>query len=451
MKSRFALSILTIFLSLFSSNIHALSGKWRGELRIMQQTLPLVFNFNENDNGIQEATLDSPLQNVKGLPLEILFVSADSINLECKRIGAAFSGVISDDSIIGKFSQRGFQIPLTLTPELSLEERRPQTPQPPFPYIEKDTFFISENGIRLYGTLTLPHPEMSSLVPVVVMATGSGPQNRDEEIFEHRPFAVIADYLARNGIASFRYDDRGTAASEGDYSAASIKSFQTDLENAFQFVKSFPNFSKAGILGHSEGGTLAVISEGNLKPDFIISLAGMVTPAKNTLIEQNIHHLDRLGITGEQKDASVRLINTLFSMISEQYKAGKREPIDVDMICREYSQDIPASVLESVKRNNSSRNDYFDSLVSLDPTDNLKKIDCPVLAINGRKDVQVNPDTNLKAFADYVKNVEVRPMEGLNHLLQHCSSGEISEYGAINETISPEVLEMIVGFIKDKN
>ncbi|MDE6577693.1 MAG: alpha/beta hydrolase, partial [Muribaculaceae bacterium] len=319
------------------------------------------------------------------------------------------------------------------------------------PYIEKDTFFISENGIRLYGTLTLPHPEMSSLVPVVVMATGSGPQNRDEEIFEHRPFAVIADYLARNGIASFRYDDRGTAASEGDYSAASIKSFQTDLENAFQFVKSFPNFSKAGILGHSEGGTLAVISEGNLKPDFIISLAGMVTPAKNTLIEQNIHHLDRLGITGEQKDASVRLINTLFSMISEQYKAGKREPIDVDMICREYSQDIPASVLESVKRNNSSRNDYFDSLVSLDPTDNLKKIDCPVLAINGRKDVQVNPDTNLKAFADYVKNVEVRPMEGLNHLLQHCSSGEISEYGAINETISPEVLEMIVGFIKDKN
>ncbi len=294
----------------------------------------------------------------------------------------------------------------------------------------------------------MPAEAAGKKCPIIVMVTGSGPQNRDEEIFEHRPFAVIADYLARNGVASFRYDDRGTASSKGDYSAATIETFKADAESALKLAKSLPGVGKAGILGHSEGGTLAILIAAERKPDFIITLAGMATPSKETLLAQNIRLLDQLGIIGSQREASIRLIETLFDKISEQHRRGQSTPIDVDLICKEKSLDVPAVVVESVKRNNQTRNPYFDSLVSLDPTESMKKINCPVLAINGTLDVQVNVDANLKAIETNVVNAEIRRMEGLNHLMQHAATGEISEYSEIAETITPDVLEIILNFIR---
>lgn len=439
-------SFIAILLAcLCASECLALSGQWRGELNLGAAKLPLVFNFSEEADGTTKATMDSPQQNAKGIPLEVSFCTNDSISLSCTTIGAAFTGRIAGDKIEGVFSQRGYKLPLTLTPEKSLSERRPQTPQPPFPYTEKDTVFLSSDGTQLAGTITIPLD--SQKCPIVVMVTGSGPQNRDEEIFEHKPFAVIADYLARNGIASFRYDDRGIASSKGNYSEATIATFKTDAECALKFAKNLPGFGKAGILGHSEGGTLAVMIAAENKPDFIISLAGVSTPAKATLLAQNVRHLDQSGITGSQKEASIKLIETIFDKISDQYRTGQYSPIDVDLICEENSLSVPPIVLESVKRNNQTRNDYFDSLVSLDPTDSLKKIKCPVLAINGTKDVQVDADANLGAFKTNVRNVEIRRMEGLNHLMQHATTGEISEYNDIPETISPDVLRIIHEFI----
>lgn len=448
MKYRLGISIAMLLAVGGICDCYALTGKWRGNISMGFTKLPLVFNFEEGADGVTTATMDSPQQNAKGIPLDVKFCSADSVSLECKMINASYKGKVTDNKIVGIFSQSGFNLPLTLSPEEDLTSRRPQTPKPPFQYVEKDTVFTSFDGVELAGTLTLPSMEPGRKFPTVVMVTGSGPQNRDEEIFEHRPFAVIADYLARNGIASFRYDDRGTASSKGNYSEATIDTFKGDALSAYNFAKSLPETGKVGILGHSEGGTLGVLIGADGIPDFIISLAGMVTPAKETLIEQNLRLLDKLGLTESQKEASLKLIELLFDEISKQYRRGETNTIDVDLICQEKSLEVPQIVLESVKRNNAARNGYFDSLVSLDPTDALKKVKCPVLAINGTKDTQVNAEKNLEIFRQNVSNADIRQMDGLNHLLQHATTGEMSEYNDIRETISPEVLSIITEFIQ---
>ncbi len=429
---------------------NALTGNWRGELSIGPNKLPLVFNFNEDNAGKTEATMDSPQQNAKDIPFEVLYCANDSLSLDCKKIGASFNGRILEGAIEGTFVQRGYSFPLTLKPEDDLKTRRPQTPQPPFPYTETDTVFYSTDGTRMAGTLTVPR-DYSKTYPTVVFVTGSGPQNRDEEVFGHRPFAVIADFLARNGIASFRYDDRGTGQSLGDYKTATINTFKEDLENAVSFVSSLPQAGKTGILGHSEGGTLAVLAAESVRPDFIISLAGMVIPAKKTLLEQNSRSLDQMGITGKDKDDTLALIGILFDEIRNQYEDGTAMPIDIDKICKDNSLSVHPGVIASMKNIESSRSPYFNSIVSLDPTDSLKKISCPVLAINGTKDVQVNASENLGAFESNVPTAEIRRMEGLNHLLQNAVSGDVSEYGSIQETISPEVLSIIKNFIRNLN
>ncbi|MDE7414094.1 MAG: alpha/beta hydrolase [Muribaculaceae bacterium] len=439
----FLLLILAIISALPSM---ALTGKWRGELTVGTNKLPLVFGFTEQPDGTTTATMDSPQQNVRDLPLEVMFLSADSLSVACKMIGAEYNAKNEPDRIVGTFSQRGYKLPLILTPELSLIERRPQTPQPPFPYIEKDTVFYSADSTRLAGTLTML-PQISAKCPVVVMVTGSGPQNRDEEIFEHRPFAVIADYLARNGVASFRYDDRGVASSEGGFATATLDTFKEDAEAALKFVKESDAFGKAGILGHSEGGTIALSIAADGDPDFIITLAGAAVPLKEILLDQNRRSLDANGIAGVQKESSLRLLELLFDTITKQHKSGQTAPIDIERLCRDNNLEVTPVVMESVKRSNSTRNAYFDSLVSSDPTDDMKKIKCRVLAINGTKDTQVNADSNLEAIARNVRNVEIKRMEGLNHLMQHAHTGEVDEYGAIRETISPEVLQIIGNFI----
>lgn len=447
MKPIVKYAVLVLFVLSSLCHVSALTGRWRGELVLGPTKLPLIFDFKDNGSGKTEVRMDSPQQGAKGIPCEAVYLSNDSLRVECRTIGAVYSARITKDGIEGTFTQRGYQFPLVLIREQTLSDRRPQTPQPPYPYIETDTIFYSSDGTELAGTLTIPLSPAGKKYPVVVMVTGSGPQNRDEEIFEHRPFAVIADYLARNGIASFRYDDRGVASSKGNYPKATIDTFRIDAQSAFDFVKGTDKFSKVGILGHSEGGTLAIMIASEGKPDFIISLAGMVVPSKEMLMAQNIRVLDQFGITGEQREGSIKLLEELYAQIADQTKRGVVQPIDIDMICKDNSLNVPSTVLESVKRNVTARNAYFDSLVILDPTAAMKKISCPVLAINGTKDTQVYADPNLDAFRKNVKSVEIKRMAGLNHLMQHAETGDIAEYGEIRETISPEVLQLIAEFI----
>lgn len=423
----------------------AFSGTWRGELSMGNIAIPLIFNFNITPDGYPKFTLDSPQQNVKGLPLTVNYMSSDSISVSAVNIGAAYNARLIEGSIDGVFSQRGYMLPLTLIPEVPIELRRPQTPKPPFPYHVIDTTFNSFDGVKLAGSLTIPD-NSNKKTPIVVLVTGSGPQNRNEEGFEHQPFAVIADYLARNGIASFRYDDRGVGFSEGNFATSTIKTFEADCESAVKFVRGLKRFGTVGILGHSEGGTIAMLLAAKQVPDFIVSLAGMAIQGKQTILDQNRHLMEGMGLAGSDIEGCLSVIDAVFDEIIT--KGGETgTSIDVDNIAKSMNVIVPLAVMQSIKRNVAGTTPYFAEMLAIDAGAVIENINCPFLAINGTLDTQVNAYKNLGVIRAHNKNAVVKELEGLNHLLQHASTGEMAEYSNIRETIALDVLKNIVNFI----
>lgn len=426
-------------------SILALTGTWRGELSLGVNKLPLVFHFSEEADGQSRCTIDSPMQGATGIPATVNYCDADSVSLEVKSIGASFAAKILGSEIKGTFSQRGYSFPLTLTPEQSIYERRPQTPRPPYPYTTTDTTFVSTDGTVLSGTITMPE-EREEFTPAVVLVTGSGPQNRDEELFEHRPFAVIADYLARNGIASLRYDDRGVGESKGDFAKAGLDTFEADAEAAVNFLRGMGGKGKTGIIGHSEGGTIALKLASEGKVDFAVSLAGAFAKGKDLILAQNIRAIEKLNVSPKQKEDVTTLISEVFDDIIE----GKNySEIKIDDYITAGNLDIPPLFLTSLRRNlNATQGTYFRQLVSLDPSEWLGAVTVPVLAVNGMCDTQVDCAANLGALKRYLPSAETKQYDGLNHLFQHAVTGEVSEYAGIKETISAEVLNDIAAFIK---
>lgn len=440
--------LLLAALMLTASDAIALRGSWRGELDLGQMKVPLVFNFSESVSGETSCTLDSPSQGAKGIATEVVRCDADSISLTCNVIGASYTGRISAGAIKGRFQQRGYEFPLDLTPDVALEDRRPQTPRPPFPYSVVDTTFVAPDGAVMSATLTLPQTTDSRKFHAVVMVTGSGPQNRDEEYCDHKPFAVIADILARNGIASLRYDDRGTGKSTGDYLTATTHTIKDDAVSGIEFLRSIPGIGKVGVLGHSEGGTVAFMVGAEKKADFIVSLAGMAISGKETIMRQNSHSLDKMTLSDTEKANSLKLIELVFDIITSQVKSGTAAPIDVYKLAAENCLQVPDQILQSLKMTQSTRAPWIDAFLVLNPREYIDKVRCPVLAINGEKDTQVYPD-NLTVIKKHAPQAKTMLMPRLNHLMQHAVTGEVSEYDEIRETISPEVLDAIVNFIKD--
>ena len=447
MKNLSRICILIAVVIISAVDVYALTGSWRGTLNLGQMKVPLVFNFSETATRETQCTMDSPSQGAKGIATEVVLCTADSLSLTCKAIGVSYTGKISAGSINGRFSQRGYVFPLDLTPDSPEEERRPQTPRPPFPYNVIDTTFTAPDGAVMSATLTLPSSPDSRKIPAVAMVTGSGPQNRDEEYFDHKPFAVIADFLARNGIASLRYDDRGTGKSTGDFLTSTTFTFKGDAVSGIEFLRSIACIGSVGILGHSEGGTIAFMAGGEDKADFIVSLAGMAISGKETMMRQNKHALDKYGLSDADKTNSLKIIGIVFDTIARQVRNGVTAPIDIDSIVAANGVRLPQQIIQSLKMTQSTRAPWVDSFLTINPREYLANVKCPMLAINGEKDMQVNPD-NLSVIKEFVPKAETMLMPELNHLLQHAVTGEITEYDEIRETISPDVLEAIVQFIK---
>ena len=296
------------------------------------------------------------------------------------------------------------------------------------------------------ATLTLPASTTKKKVSAVVMVTGSGPQNRDEEIFDHKPFAVIADYLARNGVASLRYDDRGVAKSTGDFQSATTFTFKDDAKAAVKFLRTFRNIGKVGVLGHSEGGTIAFMLGAESVPDFIVTLAGLSVSGKDGLLRQNRHAMDAANLSQADKEAALQVIGRLFDTLAEQHLQGKSSPVDVDSLVSAVGVDIPSELVTSLKMTQKNRTPWMDAFLAMEPAKYLRKIKCPMLAVNGDKDTQVYPD-NLTLIQQLVPKAKTLLMPGLNHLMQHASTGEVAEYDQIRETMSPEVLDAVLQFI----
>ena len=422
--------ITTILLAVVSITANAQEGAWKGELDIQGMKLPLVFNFNADG-----CTMDSPSQGANGIAAEKSVSEDGTIKVSVKMIGATFTGKKDGESIKGTFTQNGFSLPLTLTPGKPVVNR-PQTPVAPFPYKEENVSFTND-GYTFNGTLTLPQ-NCTKRTPVVLMVTGSGQQNRDEELFEHKPFAVIADALARNGIASLRYDDRGWGDKTVNFFDFTTDDFKQDAEAGLKLLRG--RFSEVGILGHSEGGTIALLLAEEGKPDFIVSLAGMAVSGKATLMAQNRIGMMSIGLPATVVDSYCNAMDKILDELADGKKVSEIS-----------SDNIPAMLKATFEKTiQQADNKYMRHIISIDPSKSLDKIKCPVLALNGTKDAQVDCTSNLDTLAKGLTNCKhtLKTMEGLNHLFQHCQTGSILEYQQIEETISPEVLDTITGWIK---
>ena len=427
--------ILFSLISLFSIGIKAqdsgLKGAWTGKLNVYGNELTLVFHFDGED-----CTLDSPDQGVKSVPAK-LERTVTGIKVAVPSINASYEGVNMGESIMGTFKQHGQSFPLTIKPGL-LKRNRPQTPAMPYPYQTQEVSFNNGDAI-LKGTLVIPE-NASRQTPVLLMVTGSGLQNRDEEIFEHKPFAVIADALARAGIATLRYDDRGFGESTGDIVNCTTEDLKNDAFAGVQLLRS--RFDKVGVIGHSEGGTIALMLAAEKKVDFIVSLAGMAVSGKETLLWQNRLALAAANIPSETIDVYCNALDEVFNACI----SGTAMPSTTQY-------NLPTSLAQNLAVvTKQLQSPYMKQFLTLDSRPLLGNITCPVLALNGTKDTQVEPESNLGALRSGLqKNAKnkLEAIEGVNHLFQHCKTGMATEYGNIEETIAPEVLEKMVYWLSN--
>lgn len=430
MKALRTLTSVVFAMMAFAAN--AQEGTWNGELNVMGNKVPLVFNFSTNG-----CTIDSPSQGVNGIQAEKTVKEDGTIKVKVGMKGATFEGKMTDGEIKGTYVQNGFPLPLTLKPG-KLAVKRPQTPVPPFPYKEEGVSFTNAQ-YTFNGTLTLPE-NYSKNTPVVLMVTGSGQQNRDEELFSHKPFAVIADALARQGIASLRYDDRGWGDESVNFADFTTDDFRQDAAAAIPLLRK--RFNKVGILGHSEGGTIAMMLAAEGKADFIVSLAGMAISGKETLIMQNRQAMSAIGLPKEMVDSYCNSISKALDEIASGKKASE---INID--------DVPQALKPiTIKALQQADTPYIRHFLTVDVGKLLPKIKCPVLALNGTKDTQVDCDANTTRIEKGLANCKhsIKKIDGVNHLFQHCNTGIVTEYQQIEETIAPEVLQVVAEWIKNE-
>ena len=423
---------LLIVVSMFCSLVaNAQEGRWKGELNVPGMKLPVVFNFSS-----EGCTMDSPSQGAVGIKTDWTRSENGDVKISIPTIGGNYEGRLEGKEIKGVFKQSGMSFPLNL---LEAKLNRPQTPVAPFPYTTEEVKF--KNGdIELNGTLTIP-AGCSKKTPVLVMVTGSGQQNRDEELFEHKPFAVIADAFARKGIATLRYDDRFLGDKSKDFGNFTTSDFKEDALAAINLLRG--RFERVGVLGHSDGGTIALMLAAEGKVDLAVSMAGVGGSGKENLLLQNKAIFKSSGYSDDVVNAYCEVLDKVFGQMAE----GKR-PQGIT---------IPESLPIALKSNlqtimSQPQVPYLSTLLSIDMSKSLLKIKCPVLAINGKLDLQVEPTYNLGVLEKGLTNCKhkVVAFDGLNHLFQHCKTGSPTEYSEIEETISPEVLDVMIDWIRQQ-
>jgi len=438
---------------------------WVGSLSAGAMTLRVVFHLQREADGQFSGTMDSPDQGAHGIPLSRVSVRGDTLLIEVRVAGGSYTGVLlaGDSVVAGIWSQSGLHLPLLLRPGSAPEPvRRPQEPTPPFPYIQEEVTFPSrDRTITMAGTLTMPPGEHP--VAAVVLISGSGPQDRNEAVFGHRPFLVLADALTRRGIAVLRYDDRGVGTSTGVYARATVEDFALDAAGAAAYLATRPEIDprRVGLLGHSEGGLLAsmVAAEDPGAIAFLILLASPGVPGEDLLLLQSAD-LARASGTGEKKIQETLALNrsvyadvragTDSAAIARAAAASFRSWADsLTELERAALGDFDTFLSRQLKTITSP---WFRSFLLQDPRAVLRCVRCPVLAITGSKDLQVPPTENLAGIREALAQggntrVVIRELPGLNHLLQTAQTGLPSEYASLQETVAPAVLELVGDWI----
>ncbi len=449
--------ILTFLWVSFSGFSQEITGTWSGNLEV-QPGRKIVFIFDISQNGDKlETVLSIPSQGVKDLASKATSFEAGELLIDASNLGFQYTGKwnATSGTLEGTFQEGVNAVPLQLTKETMEEVKlhRPQEPTRPYPYYEEEVTFINpKDGIVLAGTLTLPPPS-DSKPPVVVLLSGSGPQDRDESFAGHKPFLVLADYLTRSGIGVLRYDDRGFGKSTGDFAAGTTVDFATDAQSAISYLKSRTDIETSiiGLIGHSEGAIIAPMVS-NMSEDvaFIVMLAGTGLPGKAVSLVQAVD-LRNFPVADEKRyEAYVKEAIEIAS--SEKETALVRKELKAF-----YQQ---SETLASLIPPNTDRETFIENLVATrttpwiryfynyNPADEIRKIKVPALALYGSKDLQVPPSYHLQPIKEALaasksKKHEVVLLEGLNHLFQESSTGHISEYPQIEQTFAPSAMELI--------
>jgi uncharacterized protein len=464
MKKFLLLSLCAIFTTVLSAQ--EITGSWQGKLQLPGGiSLRLVFNVSKTDTGFS-ATMDSPDQGAKGIPMTSILYADKVMAITYDAAKIKFTGTfIGTDSIAGNFVQFGNSYPLglKLTTKPIDGPNRPQEPKAPFPYkTEKVKFENSKDKVTLSGTITFPAE--GEHFPVVILISGSGAQNRDEELLGHKPFLVLSDYLTRQGFAVLRYDDRGSFESTGDFGTATTFDLANDAEAAVNYLKTRKEIDpkKIGLMGHSEGGIIApIVATRNKNVAFIVLLAGPGIKGSDILLLQQ----DAIGKANgipEKDMKETREINTeIYSMI-DQIK--NMDSLKISL--KNYLKTIPVKYPDMKMAEGMSTQDIIDmqlkqicapwmiEFIRFNPASTLEKVKCPVLAIIGSKDLQVPAKENIPALKNaFAKGgntkAVVQELKGLNHLFQTCTTGSPNEYANIEETFSLVALKTISDWLKN--
>lgn len=440
--------------AIMQANAQNVTGPWHGNLDLGPTSLRIAINVNPD----KSATLDSPDQGAYGIKGNAEFFPTDSLCVEIPSISARYAAKLDGEQLKGTFTQMG--VPLTLCMQRgAIEIKRPQTPVAPFAYTTEEMVFNNDGtdpstgkprpagAATLSGTLTLPK-DFKSGGTVVVMVTGSGQQNRDEELFGHKPFLVMADYLARNGIASLRYDDRGTAKSTGNAAKATTYDNMLDAEAAVKALRKSRRFGHIGVLGHSEGGTIAYMLAARKQADFVVSMAGPAIKGDSVLTMQN---RDLMLASGLDTATTTAYCTALARILKHKQTNEKTTMPQMQLAMLTADLQLPPALKQNLLEVLTTDNAWLNNFITFDPANDLKNTLCPVFAIGGSKDLQVNAKANLDATKRLLpsnKHNEVRLYPGLNHLFQPCSTGMIAEYGQIDTTIDETVMRDITEWIK---
>lgn len=435
-------------------------GIWEGNIDAGGTALLIRFNITETD-GLLMATLDVPLQGAKGLPSNGVSTDGRDIRISFSNMGIEYAGVMNEEAsmIEGKWIQGGQNTPLSLSKKEKVTQlNRPQEPRPPFPYKAVDVQFHSpeDTSVILAGTLTIPEGE--GPFPVVILVSGSGGQNRDEEILGHKPFLVLADFLSRRDVAVLRYDDRGIAGSSGVFQTSTTLDFAKDALGALQYLRRQNHFSASayGVIGHSEGGIIAqMLPSLGADPDFLILLAAPGRKGMDIIAEQNAYVSLQAGNSKEVAARDSIFAYKLFQMVPSPDSGEKVDQVAVKAHLEAYYHAEKERLVQNYatfeqfyfSQSSLTGNPWFKYYLHLDPASYTQSITCPVLALNGSLDGQVHPVKDLgkieKALSGKNASNRFVVMENLNHLFQYSETGSPSEYGVLEETLNPEVMTII--------
>jgi pimeloyl-ACP methyl ester carboxylesterase len=438
-----------------------LEGTWEGALDVGAMKLRLALKVTKAADGAFAAKLDSLDQGAKDLQVDVISMKDGAVHFEMRQLQAVFDGTLNRESseIAGQFKQAGVTFPLVLKRVAKPTTlNRPQEPKPPFPYDEEEVSYENKrDGVKLAGTLTLPRDKASA--PAVILISGSGPQNRNEELLGHKPFLALADYLTRRGVAVLRVDDRGVGGSTGNLSNSTSENFAADVLAGAEFLKGHKRIDakRIGLVGHSEGGLIAPLAASQSNDvAFIVLLAGPGLPGEEILLAQGALILKAGGANAEalaRQRATQEMIFAILKQEKDNAVAEKKMREEFDKLMAGESEAVKTQAKQTLEAQMKMvLSPWFRHFLTYDPRPALAKAKCPVLALNGENDLQVPAVENLREIEATLKaagnrDVTVMRLPKLNHLFQTSETGAISEYAKIEETFAPVALKTIGDWI----